>query len=50
MALMNLLAGKQWRHRHREQTYGQFGWGWGRQERVGCMEAVTWKHIVPYVK
>ena len=22
MVLMNLFAGKQWRHRHREQTYG----------------------------
>ena len=22
MVLMNLFAGQQWRHRHREQTYG----------------------------
>ena len=27
MVLMNLLAGQQWKHRHREQTYGQ-----GRRE------------------
>ena len=23
MILMNLFAGQQWRHRHRERTYGQ---------------------------
>ena len=34
MVLMNLFAGQQWRHRHREQTYDT-----GRQEeRVRCME------------
>ena len=27
--------------KHREQTYGH---GWG-EERVGCMETVTWKHV-----
>ena len=27
MVLKNLFAGQQWRHRHREQTYGH---GWGR--------------------
>ena len=30
MILMNLFAEQRWRHRHREQTYGQ---GWGRGER-----------------
>ena len=32
MVLMNLFAGQQWIHRHREQTYGH---GVGRQEKVG---------------
>ena len=40
--LMNLFSGQQWRHRHRERTYGYGGWG---KERVGWMERVTWKHI-----
>ena len=31
MILMNLFAGQQWRHRHREQTYGQ-GQGGGRRQ------------------
>ena len=38
MVLMKLFAGQQWRHRHREQTYGHGGWGgrrgwdvWGEQ-------------------
>ena len=44
-ALMK-CAGQQWRQRHREQTYGQ---GLG-EDRVGCMERVTWKHTLPYVK
>ena len=30
MVLMNLPAGQQLRHRHREQTYRQ-GWGRGRR-------------------
>ena len=43
-----LIAGHQWRHRHREQkTYGHGG---GGEERVEGMERVTWKHILPYVK
>ena len=42
MVLMNLFAGQQWRHRHREQMYGHAGWG---KERTGGMERVTWKHI-----
>ena len=44
--LKNLFMGQQWRNRHREQTYGH-----GRgQERVRCMERVTWKLTLPYVK
>jgi len=35
MVLTKLFAGHQWRHRHREQTYGH---GVGRKERVGCTE------------
>ena len=45
---MNSFARQQWRNRHREQTYGH-----GRQrreERMRCMERVTWKLILPYVK
>ena len=46
MVLMNLIAGQQWRPRHREQTYGQGGGGEGsRKERVGQMQRVAWKHI-----
>ena len=37
--LMKLSAGQQWKHRHREETYGH---GRGRKERVGCTERVTW--------
>ena len=44
MVLMNLLAGQQWRHGHREQTNGH-GAGGGGRERMGQMERVTWKHI-----
>ena len=25
-------------------------WGAGRKERVGCVETVTWKLTLPYVK
>ena len=32
MVLMNLFAGQQWRHRHREQTYER-GWGWVGRRR-----------------
>ena len=49
MVLMELFAGQQCRHRHREQTYGR-GWRVGGKERVGYMEKVTWKLILPYVK
>ena len=46
MVLKNLFTGQQWRNRHREQTYGH---GEG-EERVRCMERVTWKLTLPYVK
>ena len=46
MVLKNLFTGQQQRNRHREQTYGR-----GRgEERVRCMERVTWKPTSPYVK
>ena len=48
MILMNLFAGKQWKHRHREQTY-RHGPG-GRTERVGRMERVAWKHTTNICK
>ena len=46
MVLMNLFARQQWRNRHREQTYGHGE----RRERVRCMERVTWKLTLAYVK
>ena len=43
----NLFARQQWRNRqYKGQTYGH---GAG-EERVRCMERVTWKLILPYVK
>ena len=48
MVLMNLFAGQQWRHRHREQTYGPDKGEEGEGEMNGesSMEAYT----LPYVK
>ena len=46
MVLKNLFTGQQWRNRHRKQTYGHGD----RAEGVRCMERVTWKFILPYVK
>ena len=43
MVLMRLFAGQQWRHR---QTYGH---GEG-EERVRCMEKVTWKLTLAQIK
>ena len=34
IVLMKLFAGQQWRHRHREQTYGN---GWRGREGEGGM-------------
>ena len=46
MVLKNLFTGQQWRNRHREQTYGH-----GERGGEGvCMERVTWKLTLPYVK
>ena len=41
MILMNLFAGKQWKHRLREQIYGH-GQA-GKKESLGRMERVAWK-------
>ena len=46
MVLKNLFTGQQWRNRHREYTNGLMGRG---EERVRCMERVTWKLTLPYV-
>ena len=46
MILKNLSTGQQWRNRHREQAM-DMGRG---EERVRCMERVTWKLTLPYVK
>ena len=45
MVLMNLFIGQQWRNR--ENRLIDMGRG---EERVRCMERVTWKLILPYVK
>ena len=48
MVLMNLVAGQQWRCRHREQTYGH-----GQaEERGGGMnrESVMGTHTSPHIK
>ena len=39
MVLTNLFAGQQWRHRHREQTYGH---GAREEGEGGMYERVTW--------
>ena len=46
MVLKNLFAGQHGRNGHREQTY-EHGRG---VERVRCMDRVTWKLTLPYVK
>ena len=46
MVPINLFTGQQWRNKHKKQTYGHRG----RKERMRCMERVTWKLILPYVK
>ena len=47
MVPMNLFARQQWRNRHREQTYGHEEGAEGEGE---CIERVTWKLTLPYVK
>ena len=45
MVLKNLFAGQQWRNiENRLMDMGR------REERVRCMERVTWKLTLPYVK
>ena len=46
------FAGQQQRNRHREQSFGHGEQGREREgeERVRCMERVTWKLILSYVK
>ena len=46
MVLKNLFAGQQWRNRHREQTM-DMGRG---EERMRCMERLTWKLTLPCAK
>ena len=48
MVLINLFAGQQWRNKHRTDI--DMRHGEGRSERVRCMERVTWKLTLPYVK
>ena len=45
MVLKNLLTGQQWRNRQNELM--DMGRG---EERVRCMERVTWKLKLPYAK
>ena len=46
MVLKNLFSGQQWRNRL-ENRLMDMGRG---EERVRCMERVTWKLTLPYVK
>ena len=45
IVLKNLFAGQQWRNR--ENRLKDM---WRGEERVRCMERVTWKLTLPYVK
>ena len=47
--LMNLFTGQQWRHRHKEQTYGH-RWGGEWKERVGQIESSVEAYTLPSVK
>ena len=46
MVLVNLLAGQQWRRRHKEQTCGHIGEGEGGTNGESCMET----YALPRVK
>ena len=48
IVVINLFTEQQWRHRHREQNYHPGGRE--RKEKVRCMERVTWKLTLPFVK
>ena len=45
MVLMNLFAGQQWRHRHREQNYGHGGGAAGGTNRESSLEIYTLWYI-----
>ena len=45
MVLMNLFAGQQWRHRHREQNYGHGGGAAGGTNRESSLEIYTLRYI-----
>ena len=47
MVLKSLFTGQQWRNRHIENRLMNMGRG---EERVRCMDRVTWKCTLPYVK
>ena len=47
MVLKNLFTGQQWRETDIENRLMDIGRG---EERVRCMERVTWKLKLPYVK
>ena len=47
MVLKSLFTGQQWRSSHIENRLMNMGRG---EERVRCMETVTWKLTLPYVK
>ena len=46
MVLKNLFKGQQSRNRYTEHAYGHGV----KEKRVRCMERVTWKLTLPYVK
>ena len=46
MVPKNSFVGQQWRNRHKEQTYGHRE----GEEKVRCVERVTWKLSLLYVK
>jgi len=46
MVLIDLLTEQHWRRRHGEWICEHSG----EKERVGLMEGVVWKHMLPYVK
>ena len=50
MVVMNLFAGQQWRNRQQIFGHGERGREEEGEERVRCMERVTWKLTLPYVK
>ena len=44
MVRKNLFTGQQWKNRHRLMDMGR------GKDRVRCLETVTWKLTVPYVR